>query len=81
VRDSSISRSSFVRVILYRGTILYNRTELDYRIRHPQRYCLLAPKSSQSQTVRAFRQNPELARLRGLERTKGSNHLILSSRF
>jgi hypothetical protein len=41
VRDSSISRSSFVRVILNRGTILYNRTELDYRIRHPQRYCLL----------------------------------------
>jgi hypothetical protein len=42
VSDSSLSRSSFVSVTLYRGTILYHRTELGFRIRHPLRYCLLA---------------------------------------
>jgi hypothetical protein len=41
VSDSSLSRSSFVSVTLYRGTILYHRTELGFRIRHPLRYCLL----------------------------------------
>ena len=44
VSDSSISRSSFVSVTLYRGTILYDRTELGFRIRHPLRYCLRGRK-------------------------------------
>ena len=46
VSDSSLSRSSFVSVTLYRGTILYHRTELGFRIRHPLRYCLLGRAQS-----------------------------------